>query len=55
MKKDKSWRNFVLQTYLNRFSELLEVIDKIAFLKMDERLFSYLKEKMIVSKNNEIC
>lgn len=41
----KSWRNFVLNSYHNRMMEMLGTIDKIAFLKMDERLLEYLKEK----------
>ncbi len=46
MKQYESWRNFVMQTYRNRFSELLHTIDSIAFLKMDERLLKYLYDKV---------
>ena len=52
--KYKSWRNFVLQSYQNRMTELLEAIDTIAFLKMDERLFKYLKDKAMVNHNEVI-
>ena len=52
--KYKSWRNFVLQSYQNRMTELLEAIDTIAFLKMDERLFKYLKDKAMVNHNDLI-
>ena len=52
--KYKSWRNFVLQSYQNRMTELLEAIDTIAFLKMDERLFKYLKDKAMVNHNDVI-
>jgi len=38
-----SWSHFVIQTYRNRFDELLTVIDNIAFKNMDERLEFYLK------------
>jgi len=43
MIKFKSWSHFVIQTYRNRFDELLTVIDNIAFKNMDERLEFYLK------------
>jgi len=43
MNKYKSWYQFVIQTYRNRFNELLSVIDNIAFRNMDERLEFYLK------------
>jgi CRP/FNR family transcriptional regulator len=43
MIKFKSWSRFVIQTYRNRFDELLTVIDNIAFKNMDERLEFYLK------------
>ena len=52
--KYKSWQQFVLQSYHNRMSELLEAIDTIAFLKMDERLFKYLKDKAMVNHNEVI-
>jgi CRP/FNR family transcriptional regulator len=43
MQKYKSWAQFVIQTYRNRFDEMLSVIDNIAFRNMDERLEFYLK------------
>lgn len=43
MTKFKSWSHFVIQTYRNRFDEMLTVIDNIAFRNMDERLEFYLK------------
>ena len=54
MGKYKSWRNFVLNSYQARMTELLNTIDKIAFLKMDERLLNYLEEKVKVSKDKFI-
>lgn len=46
MKQYEGWRTFVMQTYSNRFNELLNTIDSIAFLKMDERLLQYLYNKV---------
>lgn len=39
----KSWYEFVVSTYRNRFEELLIVLDQVAFRSMDERLEFYLK------------
>jgi CRP/FNR family transcriptional regulator len=47
--KYKSWQRFILQSYNERMNELLEAIDTIAFLKMDQRLFKYLKDKAMVN------
>ena len=49
MIKFKSWSHFVIQTYRNRFDEMLTVIDNIAFKNMDERLEFYLKRSKTVS------
>lgn len=56
---NESWRNFILQSYQVRFNEMLETIDTLAFMKMDERLFKYLKDHVklnasdIVSKTHQ--
>lgn len=39
----KSWYQFVVQTYRQRFDELLQTFDSIAFRHMDERIEFYLK------------
>ena len=53
-RKYKSWRDFVFQSYHNRLMEMLETIDSIAFLKMDERLLKYLKDKSTVTNSMAI-
>lgn len=45
MKDYKHWYYFVLETYRQRFEELLQVIDQIAFHSMDEKLLFYLKRQ----------
>lgn len=50
----KSWQSFILQSYHNRVEELLQAVDTIAFLKMDERLFKYLKDKAMVNSNDDL-
>ncbi|WCO03388.1 Crp/Fnr family transcriptional regulator [Psychroserpens ponticola] len=52
--KYKSWQKFILQSYHDRMTELLQAIDTIAFLKLDERLFLYLKDKAMVNHNDVI-
>jgi CRP/FNR family transcriptional regulator len=40
----KSWNEFALMNYRERFEELLLTIDQVAFRNMDERLIFYLKK-----------
>ena len=42
MRQYAGWRQFVIQTYADRFAELLQVVDDTAFRKLDERLARYL-------------
>lgn len=39
------WRQFILQAYNQRFEDLLQVIDLIAFSQMDRQLWHYLHER----------
>ena len=52
--KYKSWRAFVMESYNNRFIELLGALDNIAFMNMDSRLYNYLLEKSQVNRSNII-
>jgi len=54
MTRYKSWQNFILQSYHERMTELLEAFDSIAFLKLDERLLEYLRDKALVNRNDTI-
>lgn len=54
MTKYKSWKAFMLETYRERFNDLIKTIDSIAFLKLDERLEKYLHEKSIAIKSKTI-
>lgn len=49
-----SWRSFILQSYQVRFDEMLETIDTLAFMKMDERLFKYLTDKVKLSASTDL-
>ena len=46
MSQYKSWYQFVITSYRNRFEELLKTIDAIAFTNMDKRLAFYLKTQV---------
>jgi CRP/FNR family transcriptional regulator len=46
MMQHRSWYEFVIGSYRNRFEEVLEVVDSIAFRAMDERLEFYLKRQV---------
>jgi CRP/FNR family transcriptional regulator len=52
MTKYKSWNNFVLSSYRQRFEELLVTLDHVAFRNMDERLEFYLKRQAEKLGNN---
>ena len=52
--KFKSWRNYVFNSYNNRLKEMLSAIDNLAFMKMDERLINYLKDKAKIQNTKEI-
>ncbi len=40
-----SWRAFIMQTYGQRFNELLQAFDAVAFLKLDERILKHLEDR----------
>jgi len=54
MVRFKTWKNFVMNTYAERFEELLKTIDQLAFKKMDERLSKYLHDKATLHNHSEI-
>ncbi len=49
-----SWRSFVFESYNTRFTEMLQSIDSLAFMNMHDRVLKYLREKVIVSKDQMI-
>ncbi len=52
--KFKSWRHFIIDSYHFRLIEMVESIDSLAFMKMHERLFKYLTDKVQITKNVEL-
>ena len=45
IKEYPQWLDYIFRLYHKRFEELLEVVNEIAFKKMDERLLNFLKRK----------
>jgi CRP/FNR family transcriptional regulator, anaerobic regulatory protein len=43
------WKNYIMRSFNERFTELLKSIESIAFHKLDERLIAYLKEKQRIT------
>jgi len=54
LKKYKSWRSFVLANLSDKIKEFLETLDSITFMKLDERLKKYLKDKAKALETNEL-
>ncbi len=54
MVKYKSWRNFVIESYNIRLNEMLEAVDTLAFLKMDQRLYKYLTDKVKIMRSTTL-
>ena len=45
IKEFPQWLDYIFRLYHKRFEELLEVVNAIAFKKLDERLLSYIMKK----------
>lgn len=52
--KYKSWRHFIIDSYHFRLIEMVESIDSLAFMKMDERLYKYLTDKVTIMKDTTL-
>jgi len=50
----KSWRKFIFESYHVRMREMLDAIDTVSFLKMDQRLLLYLRDKAKVNQSEII-
>lgn len=45
IRKHPEWLNYIFQIYHKRFEELLDVVDAVAFKKMDERLLQFIQKR----------
>lgn len=51
MKEYPEWLEYIFRLYHKRFEELLDVINAIAFKKMDERILEFIQRKVELTKN----
>ncbi len=49
--KHPEWNNYIFRVYHQRFNELLEVVNAVAFKKMDERLLNYITSQVKLTGN----
>ena len=54
IKEFPEWLDYIFRLYHKRFEELLEVINAIAFTKIDERLLQLLQKKSTVTNSKTI-
>jgi CRP/FNR family transcriptional regulator, anaerobic regulatory protein len=54
IKEYPEWLDYIFKLYHKRFEELLEVVNAVAFKKMDERLLSFIKKKCALSKTTTL-
>jgi len=52
--KFPEWTDFIFALYQKRFEELLDVVNAVAFQKVDARLFHLLKQKSSLFQSREI-
>ena len=51
IKEFPEWLDYIFRLYHQRFEELLEVVNAVAFKKMDERLLLFLEKKAEISNS----
>jgi CRP/FNR family transcriptional regulator len=52
--KYESWRHFIIDSYHMRLMEMVESIDRFAFLKLEDRVFKYIVDKVKIMKDNTL-
>jgi len=54
MKTEPAWTVYIFEVYNRRFNELLDVINAVAFKKMDERLLAFIRRRAEVTGTREL-
>ena len=54
IKEFPQWLDYIFRLYHKRFEELLEVVNAVAFKKMDERLLNFIKKKCELTKSHTL-
>jgi len=52
MVKYKSWRTYVLDSFNERLSEMVQAIDNVVFHSLEDRLKMYLRDKVLITKKS---
>ncbi|GAB2779466.1 Crp/Fnr family transcriptional regulator [Salinimicrobium soli] len=50
----ESWRHFIIDSYHFRLLEMVETIDSLAFLKLENRIWKYLTDKVRIANNIDL-
>ncbi|MBI2270168.1 MAG: Crp/Fnr family transcriptional regulator [Bacteroidetes bacterium] len=54
IKEYPEWLDYIFRLYHKRFEELLEVVNAVAFKKMDERLLNFIKRKCELTQSHTL-
>ncbi|MFM1829430.1 MAG: hypothetical protein RL624_1671 [Bacteroidota bacterium] len=54
IKEFPEWLDYIFKLYHKRFEELLEVVNAVAFKKLDQRLLDFIKNKSSLGNTKEI-
>lgn len=54
IKEYPEWLDYIFRLYHQRFEELLEVVNAVAFKKLDERLLDFIKKKCELTKSHTL-
>lgn len=54
IKEYPEWLDYIFRLYHKRFEELLDVVNAVAFKKMDERLLDFIKKKCEITKSHTL-
>ena len=54
IKEYPEWLDYIFRLYHKRFEELLEVVNEVAFKKIDERLLNFIKKKSELTNNKTL-
>lgn len=54
MREYPEWLDYIFRLYHKRFEELLDVVNAIAFRRMDERLLDFIRRKSEVTKSRTL-
>lgn len=52
--KYPSWKMYIMNSFRDRFNELLRTLENVAFHKLDDRLVKYLRDKQRVGESSVI-